>query len=277
MDVIQRSDNTKSILIISLVLFVLIIGVSSIGLTVPGMYVHETVNWRVQSFGQDAIDLFLVAPVLLATSVLVFKKNLIAFFLWGGVNLYLIYTFLIYCFDLHFNKLFILYCFILGLSFYSFLYFLLFVARQTAAVGIYKDNSVRGTAVYFLVISCLFYMLWLSDILPAIIHNTVPADLIETGLVSNPVHVIDLSIFLPGLFITSIMLFRKKLFGLFIAPALLMFCILMDITIAVLAIAMKMKGIGSGYSVILFMGVFALFSLVLMIFLLKALVNTLHS
>jgi hypothetical protein len=74
--------------------------------------------------------------------------------------------------------------------------------------------------------------------------------LVEAGVVTNPVHVIDLSVFLPGLFITGILILRKIAVGVYMAAALLVFCIMMDITIGGLAIAINIKGMEPGYAVI---------------------------
>ena len=60
---------------------------------------------------------------------------------------------------------------------------------------------------------------------------------------TNPVHVIDLAIFLPGLFLTGLMLLKDKRLAFSTAPLLLVFCTLMNITIAALSIGMKKAGL----------------------------------
>jgi hypothetical protein len=98
----------KNIIALSLPQCVLIIIVSYVGLLTPDFYSKETLNWQTQSIGQDMIDLFLMTPCLVITSILSCKKNKPAIMILGGVVLYLTYTFAIYCFDTHFNKLFII-------------------------------------------------------------------------------------------------------------------------------------------------------------------------
>lgn len=77
---------------LSLPLAVLLIYAGVHGLFLPGFYRAETLNWQAQCIGQDAIDLFLIAPVLIFTSILA-RQNKTAFLLSSGVNVYLIYTF----------------------------------------------------------------------------------------------------------------------------------------------------------------------------------------
>ena len=105
----------------------------------------------------------------------------------------------------------------------------------------------------------------MAEIAPAIINNVTPQSLIETGLLTNPVHVIDLSVCLPALFITGFLLLKQNLLGSLLTPAMLVFCILMDITIGALTIVMKLKGLASDYFVAVVMFVLALLSIMLLI------------
>jgi hypothetical protein len=262
----MKSNGNKTILVLSLPLVMLVALISCTVLFIPGFYSKETPNWQVQSTGQDMVDLILAIPVLLITSVLAYRNNKSATLLWGGVLLYLFYTFVIYCFDVHFNRLFIFYCIILGLLFYSLLYFIFLLIKHPAGVGLNITSVTKITGVYFILVSALFYILWLSAIIPAIAQNTTPQDLAETGLPTNPVHVIDLSVILPGIFIVGILLLRKKLLGYFLAPVMLTFFILMDITIGTLIVLMKHKGMEADISITFVMGFFALVSIMLLYF-----------
>ncbi|MBK8552072.1 MAG: hypothetical protein IPL53_13825 [Ignavibacteria bacterium] len=255
----------KIILALSIPLAVLVIITSLVGIFAPGFYSNESLNWQVQSYGQDIIDLFLILPFLLITSILASRNNKPAKLLWGGVVLYLTYTFIIFCFDIHFNQLFFLYCMELGLSFYSFMYFL-FTERNEKFPEQFKNSFiVKFTAVYLILVSALFYFLWLAEILPSIINNTTPKSLIETGLITNPVHVIDLSVVLPGIFLTGIFLLKGKSAGLILAPSILMFFILMDITIGFLVVVMNKDQPEADFTLTVVMSVLALVSLVTLI------------
>jgi hypothetical protein len=123
-------------------------------------------------------------------------------------------------------------------------------------------NFIGG---YFLLISTLFYFLWLSEIGPAIINNTVPKSISDAGLFTNAVHVIDLSVILPGIFITGVLLLRRNTFGILLAPVMLTFFILMDITIGFLVLVMKIRGIGTDLTVTVAMVALAVLSLGLLI------------
>ncbi len=258
-----KFDKTFIVLSFLLALFVII--VSSYGLFVHNAYSRETLNWVTQAYGQDIVDLFLVTPTLIVTSILAFRKSKIALIMLAGCLLYLIYTFMIYCFDLHFNRMFILYCWILGLSFYLFLYFLFMAVKEPAGEWIKNKIPIKSTGAFILICGIFFYFLWLSSIVPAIIKNTVPVEITEIGMPTNPVHVLDLSIILPGLIITAILLLKKKPLGYMLAPVILTFFILMNIAIGILNIFLKMKGIADDYSVTIIMGVLTVVSLVFLL------------
>jgi hypothetical protein len=257
--------NRKVVLALSIPQCILITAVSCVGLSMPGLYSQETLNWQVQSLGQDTVDLFVVTPSLVITAIYAWKNNKIGWLLWSGVNLYLIYTFVIYCFDVHFNRLFILYSVTLGLSFYSFAYFLYWEIKKPIVPAPTKKPITRIIAVYLLGISLIFYFLWLTEIIPAIMNNVRPKTLIDSGLTTNPVHVIDLAILLPGIFLVAILILVNQALGLVLVAPLLVFMFLMDITIAVLMIAMKRNGFEGDYVLISAMAVLALFSLGLLI------------
>ena len=255
----------KPILILSLPLAALIIMVSCVGLLTADFYSKETLNWQAQSLWQDMIDLFLLVPCLLITSILAYRNNKAATLLWGGVVLYLTYTFALYCFDIHFNKLFVIYCLCLGLSFYSLMYFLFTKYAETRNENFENKSVIRVIGIYFIIVSVIFYFLWMTEIIPSIIKNTQPQSLNETGLFTNGVHVIDLAVFLPAVFITGIFLLKRKSFGYILTPVMLTFFVLMDITIGMLVVVMKTKGVESNLALTAIMSVFALISLALLI------------
>ena|SRR5688572_22180773 len=258
----MNDKNGKTILFLSFLLSILIVVVSCTGIFTPDFYVRETFNWQVQSVGQDMVDLIIVVPALIISAILAYRGNYIAGLLWAGVIVYTIYTFIIYSFSVHFNRLFVIYCLTLGLSFYSLAWFIYSQIKKRLIITIDKHAVAKVTGIFFLVVSLLFYLLWLSEVVPAMINDTLPKGLTESGLVTNPVHVIDLSIFLPGIFITGVLVLKRKPAGFLFAIIILAFFILMNITIGWLAFTMREKGLESNLSVTMIMAALSLISLV---------------
>jgi hypothetical protein len=240
-------------------------GVSSIGLFTTDFYHLESVNWQAQSIGQDIMDLFLVTPVLLTSAILAYAGNRSAKFIWAGTLLYLVYTFVIYCFDVHFNNLFYFYCLCLGLSFYSLVYFLYSEVISSNQEINNLISTTRTIGIYFIVVSIVFNALWLSDVATAILYDTLPKGLVEVGLPTNPVHVIDLAIILPAFAVTGILLLRKKKAGFLLAPVMLIFTLLMNLTIAGLNIVMLSRGLEFNLIITIVMLGLAIFSFFLLL------------
>lgn len=218
------------------------------GLFIAGTYSPETSSWYVQSIGQDIVDLFIIVPVLVITGMVLPKRKIFPV-IFAGTELYIIYTFLIYCFSLHFNYLFLVYCSVLGLSVYSFIYCLAFFNLTEAKNWNNERVPVKLIGIYLIAKGILFYFLWLSDIIPAILHNTIPAVIAENGLFTNPVYVIDISLILPGFIIAGINLMKRISIGFLLAPVMLLFGALMSVSIAVLVVVMNQRGIEDSFTV----------------------------
>lgn len=226
----------KIIRIFSGIIAVLIGLTSTLGFVSPEkFYFNETEVWAIQARGQDLINIFIIPFYLFSTLFIKEKKNPFPL-LWVGITCYYIYTFFIYCFDVQFNRLFLIYTLILGLTIYSLL-FLLYSDKDKFRVTETNSFADQLTGGYFVFNAVLFYGLWLSEIIPANLLNATPGNLEQ--LPTNPVHVLDLSIVLPGIFIGGIWLIRKKKAGYILAPVILTFSLLMQLTIGILMLLLQ--------------------------------------
>jgi len=235
-----------------------------VSLFTPGFYGLESIHWQAQSIGQDMVDVALICPILLIFAFKAFHGRPLAKSIWAGTNIYLVYTFAIYTFDVHFNMLFPFYCLSLGLAFYSVVYFLYTEIPIATDQKEFLANTHRIIGIYFIVTSILFYILWLSDILTSIWFHILPQSISDAGLPTNPVHVIDLAIILPGMFMTGLFLLRRHPLGLTLAPAMLVFTLLMNLTIAGLTLVMLYRGLKVNWIVAAVMGSLAVFNFILL-------------
>lgn len=256
--------NDRTILFLTLSLTILIAISASCGLLIKDMYRLEDQNWKIQAVAQDLVDLYIIMPVLLLSGILSYRGNGFFFFCFGGTVLFLMYTYAIYCFSVHFNALFPVYCFTFGLSVYSFIYFSQVHSYNEIKKWFDDKVPVKAVGIFFIIIAVVFYYLWLSEVLAAIFQHKTPASLIDTGLLTNPVHAIDLSLFLPGMVICAVFLLNRKPIAFLFTPVLLIFCVLMDINIAILTILMELKDISGGLTVVVMMFVLALISSILL-------------
>lgn len=264
----ERDLRGNTVLYFSLPVVLLIVITSLGGLFFPGTYSRETTDWVAQAVGQDIIDLVLIVPTILISAFLVRQGRRSALLVWLGAMLYTSYTFVIYSFGVHFNPLFLVYCWTLGLAAYAFITLIVQVKPEVVKDWFDGNRHEYLMSVFVLAAGVLFYLMWLKDDLPAMISNRTPENILESGLLTNPVHVLDYSLILPGFIISSIILIKRHALGYLFAPVLLIFGVLMDITIAALVIIMKAREVQDNFAVAVLFVVIAIASVaVLIIFL----------
>ncbi len=213
------------------------------GIFLPSTYARETASWAAQGTGMDWVNLLLVAPALAIAGVLALRGSRRARLVLGGALLYTLYAFLLYTFELHFNSLFLVYCATLGLSFYALLASLL---QGDARTWVRDAVPARVTGVFLLVLAAGFGLLWLGQIVPALLSGTDPAGLSEIGVFTNPVHVLDLSLLLPAVALTGVSLLRGGVLGLALAPLMLSYTVFMSLATGGMAVVMQARGMGWG-------------------------------
>src|SRR6266700_7086596 len=247
---------------LTLAIVVLVLLASSAGLALKSIYAREVPSWAVQAYGQDIANLVTVAVLLIA--VYFFNKGSVkAFLVWIGVLLTLLYAYVIYAFAAHFNSLFLVYVAILGLSFYTLVGSIIRLHLESLQPSFAVNTKAKLVSVFLLLLGILFYLLWLSEDIPAIVSGRVPQSLMENGLLTNPVHVLDLGLYLPGMIITAILLWRRRLLGYFFAIPLLVFSILTGIGIIAIDVVTSMKGMPASFGVDIFIAIIIVVSLVL--------------
>ena len=254
--------TSKTSLWLSMLVAFLVLIASSAGLLLKSTYARETTSYGLQSVGQD-IENIVAAAALLLTVYFVSKGSVKAFLVWIGVLLALMYSYVIYAFAVHFNSLFLVYVAILGLSFYTLVGSLIRLHLEGLQPSFAANTKARPVSVFLLVVAILFYLQWLSEDIPALVTGKIPQSVMENGLLTNPVHVLDIGLLLPAMIITAILLWRRKLLGYLLAIPLLVFSILTGIGILAIFVAMSMNGMPTSLAVELLFAVIIVVSLVL--------------
>ncbi|MGB2908075.1 MAG: hypothetical protein WBB73_13295, partial [Candidatus Aminicenantaceae bacterium] len=119
---------------------------------------------------------------------------------------------------------------------------------------------VRFTGIFLLLIAAMFYLLWLKDIVPAILSNSIPASVSDYGLLVNPVHVLDLAFVLPGLIIAALLLMKKHQLGYILTPIFLVFILILAVALIGMVVMLKFKGLSDDISVAAIFAVLAVIS-----------------
>jgi hypothetical protein len=198
-------------------------GASAIGLVaVDRVYGNAYPVLTDQAIAQDLANLVIVSPVMIILAVGARRGSLRAHLALLGALAFTVYSYVIYTFSIEFGPLFLVWVAVLGLSMYALI-------GAVAALDPpevrrrYGRTNVSVAASFLVVIGALFAMLWLGDIVPALAGGTSPAAAVGIGVPTNPVHVLDLAIFLPAVVFTGIWLLRGRDLGYVLAPGLLLF------------------------------------------------------
>lgn len=235
-----KTKPDKTLLYFTIPIVILIAICSSIGIWYQNLYSRETIDWLSQTIGQDISNLFFVVPILLVSSFYASKGNKIAKIIWIGTMITNIYSYVIYCFAVHFNFLFHVYCLILGLSIYSVIYFFINNFKEDFRDWFTKKVPTKAIGIFLFTIAVIFVLLWLSQSLPGVLNNTIPDSIIKDGLLTNPVHALDFSFYLPLMFIAAVMIIKKKTLGYLLAPMMTVFGIITNINIiCLMSVAME--------------------------------------
>lgn len=254
-------------------LSVLILSTAFYGLFYDGAYLKETANWTAQVIAQDWINLFLGVPVLLISAFLAYRKSLIGYYAWLGSLIFILYSFVIYAFNIHYNHMFFLYVATLGLSFYLLVFSLTELDFQKIKEKFKAEWSGKGLSTLLLITGSLFYLMWLSSVAGFLKTGKLPSDLELAGLVTNPVHILDMAIFLPSAIISAILLRKKNKFGYVFPFIILIAMVLLSINIMAINVVVEMRGLGSARGLTYAFGVIIAIYMTILSFAFKNLKN----
>lgn len=172
-------------------------------------------------------------PVLVAAMIGTALDSARALVVWLGTLGYLLYQAVLFCFATPLNELFLAYIAYLGLALWSIVLLLrdtdldAFAARLSSRV---PARAVGGFAILLLVLNA---GAWLSRIVPALVGGRPMSLVAGTGLLTNPVYVQDLAIWLPLLAAAAVASWRRTPWGVLVAAAMLTMFVLESISISV--------------------------------------------
>ena len=207
-----------------------------------GGFYRDSASYVAQARGQDLISLFIALPLMVVASWLSGRGSMAARLVWFGGLAYLLYTYIFFAFDMRFNSLFLVYVALVAFSLYALIGGLV-SADKLAIKGLFSDRTpVRAVSIYLAVVTVLFYFMWLSEVLPALLGGWIPKSLQEGGTPTNGVHVLDMAWVLPALGLSAIQLWRRSALGYLLAGTCLAFLTLLVLAILGMIVAMALEG-----------------------------------
>lgn len=210
---------------------------TTLGLFREGFY-QDPYALQVQGYGQDIVTLGVIVPLLAIGLWFATRGSLRGYFLWLGSLGYMAYSYLVYAVITEFNPFFLGYVALFGLSVYTFVAGLLQIDAETVKRRLEARIPVRLIVWFFVALGALVALLWLSEAVPATITNTKPPSIAEVDRPANVVHVLDLAVLVPAMFITARWLRQGRAWG-YVLPGVL-FVKVITIGLAVLGMIVWM-------------------------------------
>ncbi len=158
---------------------------------------------------------------------------MVAYPIWIGAVTFTVYNYVIYTFAIHFGPLFLLWVAVLGLAMYALIGGLLAIDLGLDDGASRRSRPTPGRGLVPDHVGVAFALLWLMDIARALRDDEIPAAAADLGLPTNPVHVLDLALFLPAAIVVGVFLLRSAPAGFVLGPALLLFLALTGLPIMV--------------------------------------------
>ncbi|SIR76469.1 hypothetical protein [Natronorubrum thiooxidans] len=235
---------------------------TTVGLFVPGFYRDAPVLLP-QVYGQDLLTLVVALPIFAIALYHAARGSLRGYIVWLGVDGYLLYTYASYAFMTAFNELYLVYTTLLWLTLVTFVGGLarLEAAELKAAAG---DLSVRPYVAFQVVLAVLVAVLWLAEILPAIVAGTVPPSVAEAALPTSVIYSLDLGIILPAFLLSAHWLRKRRAWGYAFTAVLLVKAATLSLAVLAMAVFMIRDGDGVPMPVLVVFGLLSASSLALL-------------
>lgn len=220
------------------------------------IYGRESDSLINAAIAQDVVNGLLVSPLIVILAWRAGSGSVGSWLSLIGFLAFTVYNYSIYAFSIHFGPLFLLWVAVLGVS--------IFAVAGTIASLVPEANrlvgrtSTRLTGWVLMATSLLFALLWLSEIVPDLLAGAPSTSASAWNVPTNPVHVLDLGLFLPAVFISGLLLILEHVWGHTTAVGSLAFLGLTTMPILVTPVVSQIRAIAPEWSILLPVGTLAI-------------------
>lgn len=191
-----------------------------LGLFRPGHY-RDTPG-LVESYQMQDLTILLIGiPVVAGGLWYAIRGSPRGRVVWLGGLAYMTYMWASIAVQITFNELFLVYVALFGLSLFTLVGGVVTTdadAIRSAVEGRIRPSLYSG---FLVLIGVGLAVLWLSDIVPALLDGTIPLLVEEAGPQAMVSHVIDLGVVVPAIFLTAAWLYQRRTWGFVFAGVVL--------------------------------------------------------
>jgi hypothetical protein len=236
------------------------------------IYKLETATLVDSAAAQDVVSVAVALLLMVIVTVSVRTGSDGATLVCAGVLAVVAYNAAIYCFSIHFGPLFLVWTALLGLSVLGAVITGLTVDRS-ALTPLLPHQGTRIVAWVLIGAAVIFALLWLKEIVPDLLAGRPSTSAEQWHVPTNPVHVLDLALFLPAVIAGGVLILRSDPLGLQLGVPALVWMILTCLPILVTPFMAKARGHTPDWSAVPPVGILLLIFLAAGVLLIKEALN----
>ncbi len=187
-------------------------------LFIADLFPDETA-WAREAFrGGDLVTLVVAVPTLIAAVVLVRRGSIRAIPVWVGALFYFLYMDAYAVFGAAFNDAFLLHIAVFSLAMFAIACALPAIDRTAVADAFRPNRAARGIGVFLIVVGIGQGGLWLFVLVRNVLTGELLHDIPVLG--QHVVFALDLSLLVPMLIVSGVLLARRRPSGYLLGTAM---------------------------------------------------------
>lgn len=205
-------DKNRALIILSFIIAFLALTASTGGLFIQNLYRDNALvvaAWQ----GNDIVTLFVVLPMMVVSLFFSIRDSKKAQLFWMGSLWYMIYNYMFYMYGAAFNYFFLLYVAIFTLSTYTLIFALIKTDVQELSQRFSPRTPVKWISGFMLFFAILLGVMWTALSLSFVFTGEVHQSITQTGHPTGVVFAADLSLLIPALGLSAILLWKLNPWG----------------------------------------------------------------
>ena len=209
----------KTSIMLSKVIAVLAVIASAGGLL--GDFYRDNALIKAAWHGNDLVTLFVAVPMMLLALRYALGGTGRAQLIWMGTLWYMIYNYIFYLYGAVFNVFFLVYAALFTLSIATLILILINIEVQSIVQQFQARTPVKWISGFMLFFSVLLGGIWVALSLSFIFTGQVPQAIIQTGHPTGVVFATDLSLLIPAMVLSAILLWKRQPWGYILSSIVL--------------------------------------------------------
>lgn len=163
--------------------------------------------------GNDLVTLFVAVPVMAASLLFSMRGSQRAQLIWMGTLWYMVYNYIFYLYGAAFNVFFLIYVALFTFSVLALILALIKTDVERIGQMFHVRTPIKWISGFMLFFAFLLGGLWIAFSLSFIFTGQVPQAIVQTEHPTGVVFATDLSLLVPGLVISAILLWKRQSWG----------------------------------------------------------------